>query len=146
MKSFLKIVITLWILMIILANLPLIMSGIPMFSGKGTDFALNPQEELLETFMKNERIQIIFKTGEEEKRFWMVVKNGKVVNSGFGRIENPTITIYCDQDKANEIINSDDQISAIIDAINSGSVRVESNNTVISIMMKIAKVFKGFNL
>lgn len=142
MRRFLKFAITIWVLMMVI-------SALPQFSSKFFMLQTEPnmiwsvETELLKNFMKNERVQIVFESGDDTKSFGFIIQNGEVVESKVGVIENPTVIIRCSSSLGNKIINSKDEISAIVDAILSDElIEVKSKNPILFGIFEITKFIK----
>ena len=142
MKTFLKFVITVWILMLAITTVPWFLS-ITNLTQPGTDFIKNTETKLLKNFMKDERVQIIFESENMSKSFGIIIKNGAVVDTVIGEINDPTITIRCNSSVENRIINSKDKISAIVDALlNNQIIEVKSDDPLLLAMFKTTKLLR----
>ena len=142
MKTFLKFAVTLWILMITIATVPWFLS-ITNLTQPGTDFIKNAETKLLKNFMKDERVQIIFESNNINKSFGIIIKNGAVVDTKIGKIENPTIIIRCNSSVESRIVNSKDKITAIVDALlNNQIIEVKSDDPLLLAMFKTTKLLR----
>ncbi len=122
-----KFIIFMWILMIAAAAV--------FFQSTSDNTGLYPTTD-------NERINIVFKTEYGKRVVGIVMDNGtsKFVMNG---TENPTVIIKCNSSMAKEIVNSDNKISKIVDAILKGDVIVvNSNNSIFSFIPKFSKILK----
>ncbi len=140
MRLFIKFVIAILTLMIAISAYPIFASITKPSSI--TNIIYNP-DKIISSFMKDERIQIVYETKNGEKAFGFIVKNGVVTETKIGKIKNPTIIIHCDSEEAKKIMNSKNQILTLIDEIiDSKIIEVKKSSPMFSIMLKILELMK----
>ncbi len=140
MRLFIKFVIAILTLMIAISAYPIFASITNPSSI--TNIIYNP-DKVVSSFMKDERIQIVYETENGKKAFGFIVKNGVVTETKIGEIKNPTIIIYCNSEEAKKIMNSKNQILTLIDEIVGGRIiEVKKSSPMFSIMLKVLELMK----
>lgn len=133
MRLFVKFVLLIWILMISIALIPTFLINAQLVQKGYTGF---------ERFFGVERINIVFET-EHGTEVIGIVTDGSTSKWIVGGVENPTVVIRCNSTVAKEIMNSDNKLSKVIDAIINGDVVVvKSNSSIFSFISEFSGVLK----